>query len=199
MKTTKTKMRKYSLIAGLCAVCLLMAVILGARFQAEKEITETIPAPKDVIIGNLVINPGVIANNINNQDADVTINPAKRTQQKPSGAISAGTEQTIQPDITRPEPSEEQLTDPTRTPDGVVVEIPQPEDLTDESNKPPDTVTPASEVSQEPDNQKPQGGDIRDGEIYIPGFGWVDNHGGGGLATQADDMFESGNKIGIMG
>ena len=48
------------------------------------------------------------------------------------------------------------------------------------------------------DPDEPQAGDTSGGQIYIPGFGWVENHGGGGSGTVADDMYENGNKIGIM-
>ena len=48
------------------------------------------------------------------------------------------------------------------------------------------------------DPDEPQAGDTSGGQIYIPGFGWVENHGGGGSGTVAEDMYENGNKIGIM-
>ena len=41
-------------------------------------------------------------------------------------------------------------------------------------------------------------GYVVNGQIYIPGFGWVQNNGGGGSGTVAEDMYENGNKIGIM-
>ena len=44
----------------------------------------------------------------------------------------------------------------------------------------------------------PQNGTIQDGKIYILGFGWVDYEGGGTEGIYAEDMYENGNKIGIM-
>lgn len=44
----------------------------------------------------------------------------------------------------------------------------------------------------------PQNGEVKDGKIYIEGFGWVDYNGGGTSGTQAGDIYENGNKIGIM-
>ncbi|MFR3367923.1 MAG: DUF6550 family protein [Gallintestinimicrobium sp.] len=32
----------------------------------------------------------------------------------------------------------------------------------------------------------------------MPGFGWVENEGGGSSGTVAQDMYENGNKIGVM-
>ena len=34
--------------------------------------------------------------------------------------------------------------------------------------------------------------------VYVPGFGWIESQGPN-QATCAEDMYENGNKIGIMG
>lgn len=44
----------------------------------------------------------------------------------------------------------------------------------------------------------PKAGDKKDGKIYVPGFGWIEDNGGGGSGTTAVDMYENGNKIGDM-
>ena len=36
------------------------------------------------------------------------------------------------------------------------------------------------------------------GMVYVPGFGWIESQGPN-QATYAEDMYENGNKIGIMG
>ncbi len=33
----------------------------------------------------------------------------------------------------------------------------------------------------------------------MPGFGWIEDHGGGNVGTFAADMYKNGNKIGVMG
>ena len=94
------------------------------------------------------------------------------------------TEQSIQPDVTRPEaPSEDVLTNPTQMPDGTKVESP-PVPVEHDA-----VVTP-TEPAVKPD--EPQAGDTKNGQIYIPGFGWVQNNGGGGSGTVAEDMYENG-------
>lgn len=47
-------------------------------------------------------------------------------------------------------------------------------------------------------SSSPQNGEVKDGKIYIEGFGWVDYEGGGTSGMQADDIYENGNTIGIM-
>lgn len=41
-----------------------------------------------------------------------------------------------------------------------------------------------------------QGGETKNGQVYLPGFGWVKDTGGSG--TAANDMYENGNKIADM-
>lgn len=66
----------------------------------------------------------------------------------------------------------------------------------------------ALSVKQSPTSSEPHNGDVRivDGEkpIYLLGFGWIKDEGGGSVGTMvggtiAEDMYESGHKIGIMG
>lgn len=48
-------------------------------------------------------------------------------------------------------------------------------------------------------SDKPKHGDTKNGKIYIEGFGWVADEGGGGRGEDASDMYENGNKIGSFG
>lgn len=34
--------------------------------------------------------------------------------------------------------------------------------------------------------------------VWIPGFGWIEDNGGGNIGTVVEDMYENGNKIGSM-
>ena len=45
----------------------------------------------------------------------------------------------------------------------------------------------------------PKHGDTKDGMIYIEGFGWVKDEGGGGVGYTDSEMYENGNKIGYFG
>lgn len=79
------------------------------------------------------------------------------------------------------------MTDPSKTPDGKKVDAVKPVEH--------DRVTkPASDTSA----SEPKSGDKKDGKIYVPGFGWVEDNGGGGTGKTAGDMYENGNKIGSM-
>ena len=71
----------------------------------------------------------------------------------------------------------------------------------------PDQTTPVSELPVPPKQdatpqQEPEPAPAPDGEpgnmVYVPGFGWIESQGPN-HAEYAEDMYENGNKIGIMG
>ena len=82
--------------------------------------------------------------------------------------------------------------------------IPQPEQtqeaVTEPKSAPAETpaVQPAPEQAAEPHVAKttiePPSGDM----VYVPGFGWIQSEGPNHV-EYAEDMYENGNKIGIMG
>lgn len=45
----------------------------------------------------------------------------------------------------------------------------------------------------------PKNGNKKDGYVWVEGFGYIENNGGGNQVTFAHDMYENGNKVGIMG
>ncbi len=61
----------------------------------------------------------------------------------------------------------------------------------------PQTETPANPTN--PNINPAMHGQKKDGMIFINGFGWVVDEGGGGRNEYVDDMYENGNKIGYFG
>jgi hypothetical protein len=96
------------------------------------------------------------------------------------GAVDSGPEQTIQGDVSRPEAppapeiDEDALTDPDNVP----------------------TYTP--EQTNPSQGDAPTGGDTRPGQIYIPGFGWVADEGGGGAGTDTGSGGDPNKQVGDM-
>lgn len=72
----------------------------------------------------------------------------------------------------------------------------------DQGSKPQVTVKPEQQKPQteQPSegSDSPQHGEIRGDKMYVDGFGWVDYNGGGTIEIPAPDIYENGNKIGIM-
>lgn len=78
----------------------------------------------------------------------------------------------------------------TGTEQSIQAEVTKPaEPSQEEKVKKPESNTPSS---------TPKAGDKNDkGQVWVPGFGWVDDSGDN-VGTKADDMYENGNKIGDM-
>ena len=200
MKMTEKTKRRLAVGAGVVLCVGLIAGIalrFGKTSAGEDRLPEESTAVTEIIVDpseiqtegsreepgteELVIQPETGASGeAGETSAPVDSRPAQTDQ----------TEQSIQPDVTKPEPpSEQALTDPTQMPDGTKLETP-PVPVEHE-----EVVTPTEPT---PEPGEPQAGDTQNGQIYVPGFGWVENHGGGGSGTVAEDMYENGNKIGSM-
>lgn len=179
--------KKRLTLAGLGVVCVVLVITIASQFKTEE--------PKDVSIHpsstvSDAVNPSTPSTGptntqeVNAQPIDSTVTPNQSTDT----GDSTGTEQSIQAEVTKPpEPSQEVKTDPSKTPDGQTVTAVTPEEHDN-------VTTPESSTSP----STPKSGDKKDGKIYVPGFGWIEDNGGGGSGTTADDMYENGNKIGDM-
>ena len=194
MKMTE-KTKKY-LAVGLGAiicVALIFAIVLqfGKSSSGEDKMVEESSTTTEILV-----DPNKSSEKEDMEASGVTVPPEKENGQstetkspvdnRPAQTDQSG--QSIQPEVTKPEaPSEETLHDPTTKPDGTKMEVP-PEPVEHEAVEQPEELPP------EPN--EPQGGETKDGQVYLPGFGWVTDTGGSG--STADDMYENGNKIGIM-
>ena len=118
--------------------------------------------------------------------------PSRTGTTEPTAALPAQTdrtEQAVQPAPEKPTaPPEEVLKNPAQKPDGESVEE------TPEAIPHAEVVQPSEAPAQA---GEPQYGTTQNGKIYVPGFGWIDEIGEG-QGTVAEDMYENGNKIGIM-
>ena len=63
---------------------------------------------------------------------------------------------------------------------------------------PPEREVQAPSEQDATPQQEPEPAPAPDNMVYVPGFGWVESQGPN-HAEYAEDMYENGNKIGIMG
>lgn len=207
MKMTE-KAKRYLAVGGGAVVCIALAAAISLQFK-KAPTGEDVALESNPQVTDVFVDPSGLAES-RDEETNEGETEAKETQGEESGVViqpntqTEDTEQTvdtrpeqtdqpeqsIQPEPTKPEtPDEETLKDPTVKPDGTKVEG-KPEAVEHEAvEKPAETEKPAG---------TPQAGDTSGNQIYVPGFGWVENHGGGGSGTVAEDMYENGNKIGIM-
>ena len=192
------KKKKYWILAGGIVICILLICVIGIQFQKEEKQPMVMLEAETESETDLIIEPEVIAESADpeqeetgtmtedseeeTETIDETESKEETTQEKTDAV-----KQSIQPEVTKPEePESEVLADPTQRPDGTPAEIPA------------ETTGTGAAASPEPEVSEPQAGDTNEGQIYIPGFGWVEDEGGGVNSVPLDDMYENGNKIGIM-
>ncbi len=187
MKNMNEKTKKWIIVAGGLAICAVLVMAIAGRFS--KPATEDALLPiqsddgKDIVVDE--------SNNIEKEN-QIIVSPIEVSEQVDdgNGAVDQGTEQTIQDDAEKPIYTEEELTNPDKKPNGDEV---TEQDISVDHDK---VQTPSETPKQ--DNQ-PQSGDKKDGQIYVPGFGWIEDEGGGGEATVGKSDGDINKQVGIMG
>lgn len=192
--TEKTK--KIILISIGCLLCLAVAIGIATRFSGNAAI------PSGVVSDDPAQSGGPVDVNINSDDQnDMNIQaeiPDESKEDPAQGADSSGLEQSIQADPVKPEQPEK-----PEAPSGTTT-LPEDHDGSDvpeEERKTEDEEPPTYEEppANPPAESEPAAGSTNSsGQVYVPGFGYVENSGDNQGGT-LDDMYENGNKIGIMG
>ena len=178
----KDSTKKRLIIAGLAAVCVLL--IFGISKVLYKEPVQTLPEEsKPTEEMELVVDT---------EETGQVQDESESTEETKELVIEVETENNVESGEQEIQP------DPKKTEDEKPEEPPA---LTEDADTTEPTTPPAYEEPEDttpPADDTPSHGDTKDGMIYIDGFGWVPNEGGGGSGSNADDMYENGNKVGIM-
>lgn len=129
---------------------------------------------------------------VNISDPEVKVDSKTDGEQHDPGrdADSSGTEQTIQGTPTKPDAPEH----PGKTEkDHAADDVPE----ADRNKETPPSYKP-EQTEVKPQLTEPAGGSTNDaGQVYVPGFGYITPSGPNDGGT-LNDMYENGNKIGIM-
>ncbi|WP_409969137.1 hypothetical protein RFF05_04115 [Bengtsoniella intestinalis] len=171
MKNTK----KWLIIIGALIVCALLVALISQQMNGDVVEDDPLPTvteePTDVVVDITVPNE-------QKEEITITVPDISEDINQPAGAVDTGTEQTIQPDIPeKPTYTEEELSNPDQTPNSIPVEAPTEEN--------PDPTPVENQIATE----NSSGG--------LPGFDDVP-YMGENQAIYAEDMYENGNKVGIM-
>lgn len=146
----------------------------------------------------------VIAENVDEQDNDVNVGDIGGTQKKQDtdpGAQDVTVKVNTPADSDGTSGQSKTSDDKPKTPEEATPPAtPEPAHEEEHENTGTDdpNVQPSSTpVSAQAETNTPKSGDKQDGKIYIPGFGWVEDNGGGVEVEEAD--FElSGELVGDM-
>lgn len=192
--TEKTK--KIILISIGCLLCVAVAVGIATRFSGNAAIPSGV-VPDDPAQSGDPVDVNINSDDQNDMNIQAEI-PDESKEDPAQGADSSGLEQSIQADPVKPEQPEK-----PEAPSGTTT-LPEDHDGSDvpeEERKTEDEEPPTYEEppANPPAESEPAAGSINSsGQVYVPGFGYVENSGDNQGGT-LDDMYENGNKIGIMG
>lgn len=196
------RMKRRLAVLGCVVVGAVLIAAIGSQFRGEAQgsnqaeaQTEQTEAVTVAVIQTETTEAAVTEEETEPTKPDIIVRTEPATEPsrtEPTAALPAQTdrtEQAVQPAPEKPTaPPEEVLKNPTQKPDRETVEG-TPEAIPHE-----EVVQPSETPAQA---GEPQYGDTQNGKIYVPGFGWIDEIGEG-QGTVAEDMYENGNKIGIM-
>lgn len=201
--TMKTK--RGLAVGGGTVLCAALAILIAARFAPEPEATA--PDASDTSSTTSI---------------SVEISTAKRDETKPIEIEKPTENKPREPDNSIPTESDPEKEAADFVDDGGIEinqNFPEPEKTESApQNEPPESpkiedeemlTNPDKEPTYEPEQTEvkqpetpsdtPKHGDRKDGMIYIDGFGWIVDEGGGGEGEYLDGMYENGNKIGYFG
>ena len=185
MRNINNRLKRWLLIAGGLALSVVLMVAIMSQFKAPPTSDLDLPKQNSGTQKVAVENP-----DITEKEDDIKVPQIQiQEESKTSNGIDKGTEQTIQPDPIKPEYTDEQLKNPDQKPNGEKV---TEQDKPIEHSKVEKPSTPPKSDSQ------PQGGEKKNGQIYVPGFGWIDDIGEG-QGTVVDGEGDINKQVGIMG
>lgn len=192
--TMKTK--RGLVVGGGTALCAALAILIATRFLPDdKQLTTSTHSTESKPVISVEISTAKQEENRQKPIESTTVEPdntpIKIDPEKEAADFINNGGIEIEQNFPEPEKNdeppappvienEEMLTNPDKQPTY------EPEQI----EVKPQTETPSD---------TPKHGDKKDGMIYINGFGWVVDEGGGGRAEYASDMYENGNKIGYFG
>ena len=185
--TEKTK--RTALITAGVLLCAVLAVGIAGRFATrpatdDPAVSDDVQGAKEPIVK---VNEPEVKIEGNAETPAEKANPGK-------GADSSGMEQSIQETPTKPDTPEKPEVPGQMQKDHTAEGVPE----TERNKEAPPTYQP-EQTEVKPQPTEPAGGSTNEaGQVYIPGFGYVTPSGPNDGGT-LDDMYENGNKIGIMG
>lgn len=180
----RNKPMKRLVVTGGIIVIAFLVILLGRRFQKEPYTEESIPTDINTNSEVIVKNPDILETE--EKENKVTVAPIiPEGPSQDDSTEDAKTEQKIQEDIPlKPTYTEEQLTDPTKKPNGEKVEEPKVKE-----NKTTATPKPEENTNNTPEDNNSSGG--------LPGFDDVPD-GGANQVIDGDSDGDIDKQVGTM-
>lgn len=186
MKNKNNRTKKWLIAAGGLVICVVLVAAISSQFEKEKPADAPIPSQSAEISDVTVDNENTEKET--EKEVIVTKPDITEPESNVNGAVSTGTEQTIQGDVEKPKEPE-----PPKTEDGKDRTPPKTEsgknhEFTPESPDAPPTYKP-EETEKKPAESKPSGG--------LPGFDNVPD-GGANTVIEVDGDGDINKQVGTM-
>lgn len=190
------KMKRALAVGGGTALCATLAILIASRFTPEPE-TATPSVPEVNSAPSISVEISDIKPiYANSTEASVTdkpnIPPAESEPDFKTFIDNGGTE------VNQNFPEAEKESEPPPPPtisDEKALTNPDKEPV----YEPNQTEIIPEEKPENPAQNTGMHGQKKDSMIYISGFGWVTDEGGGGSGYTDNEMYQNGNKIGRFG
>lgn len=181
------KNKKLLAIVGAAAVLLIVIAILVAAFGKGDQPSGSGPAaPTDVT-----------TEDVNQPPVEESAGPAVEVPEvsapdsTPGGATAPEQNDPVL-NVEQNEQVEVDLTDSEKKPETTPPPAPSPEEQQTASDK-------DEPIISDPAAGQPQTGDTQNGSIYIEGFGWIPDEGGGTIQEEIHSDGDINKQVGIMG
>lgn len=188
MSKLTAKTQKRLVVSGLAVLCIVLAVALFSFVSGGSAKDGTNIAGND-------INTNVTVNDIKADDKTGVTVPNITEAPAATGSQTSGNENVVL-NTDKQQNVEVPLTKPTEKPAEPEKPVVKDETVTKNPDKPP--VYDKKQTTVETKSSQPKSGDKKDGKVYIPGFGWVKDEGGGGKGEIVDSNGDINKQVGQM-
>lgn len=192
MSTLNTNTKKKLLVSGLAILCVVLAVALfsfiGGNGEKDK-ISKVDDLSNDVTVNDIKADDKAeVETGVSVPEITKAPNGANESQTagNENAVLDIGKQQDVEVPITKTPPKSAEPEKPVVKDDAAL--------------KKPDT-PPAYDKEQttvEKKSSEPKSGDKKDGKVYIPGFGWVIDEGGGSQGKVGKSDGDINKQVGIM-
>lgn len=189
MSKLSVKTQKRLLVSGLAAICIVLAVVVFSLVGGNREKNKINIAEND-ISNNVIVDDIKADNKPEVSVPDVTEAPIGGTKSQASG------NENVVLDISKQQDVEVPIAKTPQKP----AEPEKPVVKDEAALKNPDTppVYAKEQTAVEKKSSEPKSGDKKDGKVYIPGFGWVVDEGGGSKGKVGKSDGDINKQVGIM-
>lgn len=169
-----------AVLGSAAAVLLIVGISVSMLGKGSKTpVDDPASVPPDVSVEDTGKQPEVEPSS---EVPDVSVPESTPSQPQEDAVLDVEQEDQVEVDLTESQPKPEQTPPPAPSQ--------EEQQAASEKNEP---------IVNEPDSSQPQTGDTQNGSIYLEGFGWITDEGGGSVQHNIDSDGDINKQVGNMG